>query len=192
MRTGLGVHTEQRVAFINQTVIDAIIEAIVDNDGNFIRALDINNDIIELLQTVPATDIRKMIKRFGAQLIDVKLNQQALAMFNAYVVNESDNEQVTNRAILAGARFAIISDMTGMGRYEYEERRKLLDARIPSRGRVERLDEATEHKVIQSWLSHSHEPKQLMRACIVADETGANFNQVWDAVQDVRAKASVA
>lgn len=136
-----------------------------------------------MIQNLSAPEIRKLVKGFGSQFVDISINPHALRMFNEHVLQEADHERVIDRAMRAGARFSMMNALTGMTRHDYERRRELLEIQSPGRGRMENLTEDDEQLVWRAWRACADEPNLLMRCCLVADETASRVDQVWLAVR---------
>ena len=174
-----------KTSILNTAVIHALVEAIVDNDSGFIDSMGIDTDVIDLLKTLPATQLTRLTQSFGAQIIEVRIDGQALSLFKEHIERESQTEDLTDRVMSHGGRFKMINALTGISRQEYEQRRDILGIEAPSRGRIEFLNEADEVAVWDAWeLTQENDPA-LERYLQVSLSTGLPIDKIWQAVQNL-------
>ncbi len=176
--------SKNRNSKINRAVIDVVIDAMVEHDSRFISSLGISTETLELLKNLTATELQRLLNGFGAQLINVSINDQAAALFRDHIQAESGNDDTLDQAIRLGARYNMLKELTGVSRQEYENRRSILKLNSPARGRIELLSEADEIRVWDAWQEADHH-HPLGRLCLVAGKTKIGIDQVWQTLQSL-------
>lgn len=117
--------------------------------GDAHRLRDITLSTINRIRSLP-TCATSHIEQFPADLIEVKVNKEALERCLSYIDAEQRREEMIDQLIILGARRSFITEFTGLGRREYAFRCQMLGA--PSnRGRPAVVNEAEAAIIISSY-----------------------------------------
>ena len=173
---------------INRTVIFALIEAVQRHDHQTLRSMGIDPGSVGQLREL---NLDTMIGSRLTQhsLVDIRINQRGLELLFHNSSNKVYRERSINDAIALGLRHSMLARLVKISRREYANRLKALDINSHPSGRVVKLRENEELRVLETFHDLTRgEPRDnwnLLELLVKTSRvTGCSLDQVWTVLAD--------
>jgi len=174
-------------SWLNQVVMLAAAEALRSNNREMIYELGLQSlDRIatEELKQLTADRIN-CVHAFKGSLAKVSVDTNQLGIFLNFSKTKTDEEDLIDKAILAGLRQCMLEELKGITRREFTVRREQLGIPEHKPGRIEVLSEADEIKVLRVWNGLDSIRDPLVRLLSLYEKTGISLDRAYTTIKQL-------
>ncbi len=175
------------IQFLNQQALIIAAQALQQDDTRLLAQLGLLNIDEPLASKLKKLSVDQLsaINGFKGSLTQVCIDKDALKLCLGFVENKTREDDLINRAILAGLRHPMLEKLKGISRREYNARRERLNLPEHQKGRIEVLNEEDELNVLRTWdeLEEFNDP--LERYLALHEKTGISLDRAWICIREL-------
>ncbi len=169
------------ISWINQAAILAAANALRSNDIELIHQLGLetlDKPTAEKIKLITA-DHLICINSFKGSLLKMLVDPKQIKLFLDFAKNKTEDEDLVDKAILAGLRQPALEELKAISRREYSIRRERLGLPEAKAGRPETLTEANELMVLRAWNQLNNVADPLERLLAVYEQTRISLDSAY-------------
>lgn len=174
-------------SWLNQVVMLALADALRSNNKELINEFglhSLNRESSDELKQLTADRIN-CVHSFKGSLAKISVDTNQLAIFLNFSKTKTDEEDLIDKAILAGLRQCMLEELKGVTRREFASRREQLGLPEHKPGRIEVLGESDELLVLKIWGSLSSIRDPLTRLLTLHDKTGISLDRAYTTIKQL-------
>jgi hypothetical protein len=181
------MYSQHYLHWINTQVILAAADALRQEDFHLLKQLGLDHldeEVASRLKQVSA-DRLSCLSNFKGSLFQMKVDTTALRHFLDLANERVSEDELINRAIMAGLRQPTLEELKGTTRREYASRRSRMNLPDHTRGRIEALSDEDELSVLRSWKQLDVLEDYLERLVALHEKTGISLDQAYSTIKEL-------